>query len=122
MYLGNALSILKVAYLLGKQTPFWKSIKLLSRLKSESIPDSNGRGHPSGAANQAQVLRGEGVTVTRGNLGEYLVDLSEYGWFPRQLPSHAAEGLEPFVDSDGEEWEAPGWIHAELARKIVTKM
>lgn len=60
------------------------------------------RGHPSGAANQAAVLGGEGVTVTRGNLGEYLVDFSEYGWFPRQLPSHAAEGLDPFIESDEE--------------------
>jgi methylated-DNA-protein-cysteine methyltransferase-like protein len=63
---------------------------------------NEGRGHPSGAANQANVLRGEGVTVTRGNLGEYLVDLSEYGWFPRQLPSHAAEGIAPFDDSEEE--------------------
>jgi methylated-DNA-protein-cysteine methyltransferase related protein len=32
-----------------------------------------------------------------------LVDFAEYGWFPRQLPSHAAEGLDPFIDSDEEE-------------------
>ena len=58
------------------------------------------RGHPSGAANQAQVLRGEGVTVTTGNLGELMVDLAEYGWFSRQLPSEEAAGTAPPVDSD----------------------
>ncbi|KFY68268.1 hypothetical protein V496_01188 [Pseudogymnoascus sp. VKM F-4515 (FW-2607)] len=52
------------------------------------------RGHPSGAANQATVLRGEGVTVTNGALGEFLVDFGEYGWFPRQLPSDEAAGVE----------------------------
>jgi methylated-DNA-protein-cysteine methyltransferase-like protein len=60
------------------------------------------RGHPSGAANQASVLRGEGVVVSTGNLGELLVDFQEYGWFPRQLPSEAAAGLTPFIDSDEE--------------------
>ena len=39
----------------------------------------NARGHPSGAANQAQVLRGEGVTVSTGSMGELMVDLVEYG-------------------------------------------
>ncbi|KUJ18184.1 DNA binding methylated-DNA--cysteine S-methyltransferase [Mollisia scopiformis] len=60
------------------------------------------RGHPSGAANQARVLRGEGVTVNSGSLGELLVDFSEYGWFPRQLPSEEAAGLTPHIDSDEE--------------------
>jgi len=60
------------------------------------------RGHPSGAANQAQVLGGEGVTVNRGSLGEFTVDFSEYGWFPRQLPSEEAAGIAPPVDSDEE--------------------
>jgi len=58
------------------------------------------RGHPSGATNQAQVLRREGVIVTNGRIGELLVDFSEYGWFPRQLPSEAAAGLVPHIDSD----------------------
>ncbi|OAF59479.1 hypothetical protein VC83_03757 [Pseudogymnoascus destructans] len=52
------------------------------------------RGHPSGAANQATVLRGEGVTVSTGALGEYLVDFGEFGWFPRQLPSDVEAGVE----------------------------
>jgi methylated-DNA-protein-cysteine methyltransferase related protein len=58
---------------------------------------------PAGAANQAQVLRGEGVTVTTGSLGELMVDLAEYGWFPRQLPSEEAVGLDPHIMSDEEE-------------------
>lgn len=40
------------------------------------------------------MLRGEGVTVTNGALGEFLVDFGEYGWFPRQLPSDEAAGVE----------------------------
>ena len=31
-----------------------------------------------------------------------MVDLGEYGWFPRQLPSDAAAGLDPF-DNSGDE-------------------
>jgi methylated-DNA-protein-cysteine methyltransferase-like protein len=31
-----------------------------------------------------------------------MVDLSEYGWFPRQLPSEAAAGIAPPVDSEDE--------------------
>ncbi|TVY87075.1 Alkyltransferase-like protein, partial [Lachnellula willkommii] len=61
------------------------------------------RGHPSGAANQAQVLRGERVTVRTGNLGELMVDFAEYGWFPRQLPSDEAAGLHPHIISDDED-------------------
>ncbi|KAF8863625.1 DNA binding methylated-DNA--cysteine S-methyltransferase [Acephala macrosclerotiorum] len=60
------------------------------------------RGHPSGATNQAQVLRGEGVTVNTGSLGELTVDLGEYGWFPRQLPSEVVAGIAPPADSDEE--------------------
>lgn len=63
---------------------------------------SSCRGHPSGAANQAQVLQGENVTVNRGSLGEYTVDFAEYGWFPRQLPSEEAAGMAPHMDSDEE--------------------
>lgn len=40
------------------------------------------------------------MIVSRGSLGEYLVDFKEYGWFPRQLPSERAAGLEPHIDSD----------------------
>ncbi|RDW62694.1 DNA binding methylated-DNA--cysteine S-methyltransferase [Coleophoma crateriformis] len=62
------------------------------------------RGHQSGAANQAQVLRAEEVTVSTGSLGELMVDFSIYGWFPKQLPSEEAAGLTAF--SDGEEEDA----------------
>lgn len=79
-------------------------LKVTSLLVSKSRAVSNNwpRGHPSGAANQARVLRAEGVTVTTGSLGELMIDLVEYGWFPRQLPSDAAAGLDTFVDSDEE--------------------
>ena len=33
------------------------------------------------------------MTVTTGALGEFMVDFSEYGWFPRRLPSEVAEGM-----------------------------
>jgi methylated-DNA-protein-cysteine methyltransferase-like protein len=61
------------------------------------------RGHPSGAANQARALREEGVEVSTGSLGEFVVDFSRYGWFPHQLPSEAAAGLAPHDDPDGED-------------------
>jgi hypothetical protein len=38
------------------------------------------------------------VTVERGSLGEFKVDLEVYGWFPRRLPSRADES----DDSDEE--------------------
>jgi methylated-DNA-protein-cysteine methyltransferase-like protein len=41
--------------------------------------------------------------VSTGNLGELMIDLAEYGWFPRQLPSEVAAGIAPPVDSDDEE-------------------
>ena len=44
-----------------------------------------------GAARQAAALRREGVNVTAGNLGELMVDLRTYGWFPSSLPSEVAE-------------------------------
>ncbi|RDL39100.1 uncharacterized protein BP5553_03440 [Venustampulla echinocandica] len=61
------------------------------------------RGHPSGAARQAEALEAEGVTVSAGSLGELMIDMVEYGWFPRQLPSEEAEGLDPPVFLDDEE-------------------
>ncbi|OJD33091.1 mgmt family protein [Diplodia corticola] len=54
---------------------------------------------PGGASRQAAALRREGVHVGRGSLGEYLVDLAAYGWFPSELPSEAAAGGE---DSDSD--------------------
>ncbi|KAI0843558.1 DNA binding methylated-DNA--cysteine S-methyltransferase [Hypoxylon sp. FL0890] len=49
------------------------------------------RSQPSGARNQAAALQAEGVTVTTGALGELMVDFSEYGWFPKALPSEEGE-------------------------------
>lgn len=46
---------------------------------------------PGGAARQAAALRGEGVTVETGSLGELSVDLGRFGWFPDMLPSEEAE-------------------------------
>ncbi|PSN67450.1 DNA binding methylated-DNA--cysteine S-methyltransferase [Corynespora cassiicola Philippines] len=46
---------------------------------------------PSGAGRQATALRREGVQVGQGAMGEYTIDLSEYGWFPDVLPSEAGQ-------------------------------
>lgn len=43
------------------------------------------------------------MTVTTGPLGELMVNLAEFGWFPRILPSEEAEGLEPEDSSDDDE-------------------
>lgn len=48
------------------------------------------RSQPSGARNQAAVLRTEGVTVSTDAMGELSVDFAEYGWFPDILPSEEA--------------------------------
>ncbi|EFY89023.1 MGMT family protein [Metarhizium acridum CQMa 102] len=60
------------------------------------------RSQPGGAQNQAEALRDEGVQVTRGAMGELMVDFDEYGWFPRVLPSEAV-GDEAWKGSNGEE-------------------
>ncbi|KAF5132743.1 Alkyltransferase-like protein 1 [Metarhizium anisopliae] len=62
------------------------------------------RSQPDGAQNQAAALRDEGVHVTRGAMGEFMVDFGEYGWFPRVLPSEAV-GDEAWESSTGEEEE-----------------
>jgi len=49
------------------------------------------RSQPSGAQNQAEALRAEGVTVTENAMGELSVDFKDFGWFPEDLPSIAAE-------------------------------
>ncbi|KAF7946881.1 uncharacterized protein EAE97_004130 [Botrytis byssoidea] len=60
------------------------------------------RSHPSGAQNQAAILRSEGVEVTTDALNTHHISLSTYGWFPRQLPSEEAAGLDPPINSDSE--------------------
>ncbi|OIW27773.1 DNA binding methylated-DNA--cysteine S-methyltransferase [Coniochaeta ligniaria NRRL 30616] len=61
------------------------------------------RSQPSGSQNQAAALEAEGVTVSRGALGELTVDFKDFGWFPPILPSEAAEGLQPHDDDEGEQ-------------------
>ncbi|KAK1754384.1 hypothetical protein QBC47DRAFT_402800 [Echria macrotheca] len=61
------------------------------------------RSYPAGSRNQAAALEAEGVTVTTGPLGELMVDLVEFGWFPRVLPSDAAMGVEPDDDEDDDD-------------------
>ncbi|KAJ5110470.1 hypothetical protein N7532_001005 [Penicillium argentinense] len=51
---------------------------------------------PGSAERQAAALRSEGVEVKEDSMGEYYVDLSRFGWFPRDLPSEDG-------DSDEEE-------------------
>ena len=51
-------------------------------------------GGAAGRNRQAAALRDEGVEVTQDAMGELKVDLTQYGWFPRQLPSDAIEGDE----------------------------
>ncbi|KAK8094624.1 hypothetical protein PG997_001309 [Apiospora hydei] len=61
------------------------------------------RSQPSGARNQAAALEAEGVEVSTGSLGELSVDFSQYGWFPRSLPSEADEDDEEVDDEEDEE-------------------
>lgn len=56
------------------------------------------RGHPTAVRTQAELLRDEGVEVSRGGLGEMSVDLGEYGWFPDILPSE-----DPATQARGQE-------------------
>ncbi|KAJ5152662.1 uncharacterized protein N7482_009140 [Penicillium canariense] len=46
---------------------------------------------PGSAERQAEALREEGVEVTRDSMGEIYVDFSQYGWFPKLLPSEDEE-------------------------------
>lgn len=57
---------------------------------STPFPEHGARG-PGGASRQATALRGERVTVTTGHLGEFVVDLAMFGWFPNSLPSEEVE-------------------------------
>lgn len=57
---------------------------------------------PGGATRQAAALRAEGVTVDIGHLGELMVSLATFGWFPERLPS------EREVDMNRDEEEGEG--------------
>ncbi|KAI6778319.1 uncharacterized protein J7T54_005835 [Emericellopsis cladophorae] len=52
------------------------------------------RSAPSGARNQAETLRAEGVTVTENAMGELSVDFDTHGWFPETLPSEETSSQE----------------------------
>ncbi|KAJ5886069.1 uncharacterized protein N7473_008743 [Penicillium subrubescens] len=54
---------------------------------------------PGSAERQAEALIQEGVEVTRDSMGEFYVNFSHYGWFPKMLPSEEEEGKN---DGDGE--------------------
>ncbi|KAI0484074.1 MGMT family protein [Xylariaceae sp. FL0804] len=61
------------------------------------------RSQPSGARNQAAALRGEGVAVTTGALGELTVDFAEFGWFPSSLPSEQEDERGEGDDDDDDD-------------------
>lgn len=63
------------------------------------------RNHPTAVRTQAELLRDEGVEVSRGGLGELSVDLAEYGWFPDVLPSEDGAVKEEDDAEDDEEDE-----------------
>ncbi|KAG6040912.1 hypothetical protein E4U41_006679, partial [Claviceps citrina] len=46
---------------------------------------------PQDVLDQAAALRAEGVDVTRGPLGQWMVDFGVCGWFPGVLPSEELE-------------------------------
>ncbi|KAJ5633348.1 hypothetical protein N7490_009687 [Penicillium lividum] len=46
---------------------------------------------PGSAERQAEALREEGVVVTTDSMNEFHIDFSNYGWFPKQLPSEEEE-------------------------------
>ncbi|KAJ6262854.1 hypothetical protein Dda_1411 [Drechslerella dactyloides] len=57
----------------------------------------------SGMDRQADVLRGEGVTVTMDRQGTMSVDFAAVGWFPRVLPSREGEEDDYDEEDDDEE-------------------
>lgn len=90
----------KVSYLPGTAY-YWLSMLGVEGLTSD-FPWI--RSQPSGTLNQAAALEAEGVTVHRDAMGELSVDLTEFGWFPRRLPSAEGEGSssEDYEDDDDE--------------------
>lgn len=59
-----------------------------------------GQRGPNAAAHQADALRREGVVVTQDGMGQYTVELEEYGWFPDMLPSEAGQVEDSETDED----------------------
>jgi len=69
-----------------------------------TIVDEGQRG-PGAAARQADALRREGVEVREDAMGQYTIDLAQYGWFPDTLPSESGQ----VESSDGEDEEAAAY-------------
>ncbi|KAG9683678.1 DNA binding methylated-DNA--cysteine S-methyltransferase, partial [Aureobasidium melanogenum] len=116
---GKVTSYGHIARLLGKpECPRQVGVSLKALLSATAQPDAhynnanvpwqrviNSKGAISprgvnGARQQATAIEAEGVQVTRGSLGEYLIDFSIYGWFPDRLPSDLSED-----DGDNEDDE-----------------
>jgi methylated-DNA-protein-cysteine methyltransferase-like protein len=51
-------------------------------------------------------LRREGVEVSEDSMGQYTVDLKDYGWFPEMLPSEADAAESSSGEDENEEDEA----------------
>ena len=64
------------------------------------IVDKGQRG-PGSASRQADALRREGVEVREDAMGQFIIDLAKYGWFPDVLPSES-----DLVESSDEDEEA----------------
>jgi methylated-DNA-protein-cysteine methyltransferase related protein len=58
---------------------------------------------PGGARRQAIALRREGVQVRDGPMGDYSIDIVQFGWFPDILPSEEAEDEDESVSEREEE-------------------
>ncbi|KAK2737817.1 hypothetical protein FQN57_007375 [Myotisia sp. PD_48] len=56
---------------------------------------------PGSAARQAAVLRQEGVQVDSDSMGEFYVDLAQYGWFPAELPGEESDSTSQDTETDG---------------------
>ncbi|KAK2611981.1 Alkyltransferase-like protein 1 [Conoideocrella luteorostrata] len=99
---GKVTSYGHIAMLVGTQFKSYRTdwIWMLTGRGEQPNALAKSASRPEGAQNQAEALRVEGVEVTRGALGELMIDFGEYGWFPRVLPSEAV-GEEAWESSGG---------------------
>jgi methylated-DNA-protein-cysteine methyltransferase-like protein len=79
-------------------------VSLLFFVQIKLLPVLTKTKGPTGASRQAAALRAEGVDVTQGAMGEFTVDLQQFGWFPSILPSEA--GQTESTDEEDDEDEA----------------
>ncbi|KAF2457751.1 MGMT family protein, partial [Lineolata rhizophorae] len=83
---GVALKHLPAAQAAADDGPVWHD----DNVPWQRVVNAKGRispRGPGGASRQAAALRREGVTIERGAMGEFYLDLMKYGWFPDELPS-----------------------------------